>query len=475
MGQGINLEDWLKANQVDIHSAKLGNVDAGNYLDVEEDGTPVKKGDATTWDDLRVSPNGIPNLGANIPTPEIVANDGVVGVGNAMEYDGANDSGTVPYYSAMNTSNLTIAMWTKADTVTTNELLDRNGTGGFEFYMSNGNLTFSPVGGSTVSSNGGLITGAKQFLVATAKQEGANLRCKLYIDGVNVAEQVINASLPTNSTDGYIVGEWNSGGWNYDGIIDNLQTYNVILTDAQILELYNNGEGTNSLPTGITEATDLIMYFQDTVANMATLGSGFNYVANGGTLVDGLVGVTSGSIGVVLDAFPAGVETSKFYTMQMPHGKKLRDVASSVVGTIFNHFHWYPENNDAGDIVLGIELNWNQAGIPLTRTKIYKRTIANLTTGYTQEEMEEDFPYTTAEEIAFGDAMVGKPKQRMNNVPLAGTEPFMLKEDVSSTISARLFRAGADSEDTYLGKIYLHEFDAHVEYDTDGSRTSNSK
>ena len=432
---------------------KFGDILGDNYLEIESDGTPVKHGNATTWDDLRVSPNNAPNLGANIPIPEIVANDGSATDGSAFEFNGSTSKGEVADYAALDIQIMSLAMWIKPDTVQNIELIDRDMSGGFEFYVDNGRLYFSIVGSGNVrTSLNSIITGATQLVGVTINQEGANSRIKLYINGIVQNESVIN-DLLANGTDGLIIGEYNNGGWNYDGIMDDIQMYNVVLTDAQFLEMYNAGEGITGLPSGITSATDLVARFQDSLTNTATLGSGFNITGTNITIVDGIIGIITGSIGVMLESYPSGQITSKFYTMQMPHGKKLRDVSESVAGIIFNHFHWYGENLDAGTVRWGLELSWNQAGLSLPDTVIYTRDIDNDTVGDPDN--------------------ANKPIQRMSNVPLAGHNPPMDEEHVSSTIAARLFRDGI--ADTYSGKVYLHEFDAHIEYDMDGSRLTNSK
>jgi len=458
---------------------KFGDIAGENFSEFESDGTLVKQGDATTWDDLRVSPNNAPNLGVNLPIPTIVSNDGTARSGTAGEFNGSSSKGVVPYYAALNVTDLSIALWVKADSVQSREILDRNMQDGYELYIDNGRLYFSLTGVGRVSTDANsIIAGSTHFIVVSARKEGANTRIKIYIDGISQEEQVVNELIATGTGGGLIVGEWHNGGWNFDGIIDDIQLYNKILTDAQITEIYNSGEGITGLPTGIVEATDLVARFQNSNVNAATLGSGSDMTLTNITLVTGLIGNTTGSVGVMLEAYPAGVTTSKFYTMQMPHGKKLRNLPAGTIGAIFNHFHWYPENNDAGDIVLGVELFWNQAGVPIPLTKIYRRVIANQTTAYTQVEADDAFPGTTPEEIAYKNYLVGKPKQRVNNVPSTadgGAIPPMDIEYVSSTIGARLFRDGSNALDTYAGRIFLHEFDAHIEYDTDGSRLAASK
>jgi len=329
----------------------LYNDGSDNGIIILSDGSLRKAGTAIVYDDLRVNPNALPQVGSNPPTYEVVANDGNTSIGYAMDFDGSSAYGTINYYSAMDTQNLTIAMWVKADTINSNELIDRNGSGGFECYMNSGAIKFAINGSNVVTTpNNVIVAGAKEFIIVTAKLEGANTRIKIYVNGSVQVEQVVNATLPASSTDGYIVGEWNSGGWNYDGIMDNLQTYNIILTDAQITELYNNGDGINTLPTGVVETTDLIMYFKDDLINQATLGNGYDFNNNGGVLVSGLV-QSHGSFGVVALSFPPNIRTEVFFTAQFSH-------TYHEGGDVMPHPHWMYNNADGTDVVWGLEYLW---------------------------------------------------------------------------------------------------------------------
>ncbi|RUM48148.1 MAG: hypothetical protein DSY80_00095, partial [Desulfocapsa sp.] len=227
---------------------------------------------------------------------------------------------------------------------------------------------------------------------------------------------------------------------------------------------YNSGVGSTATPTGITEATDVIAYFPfdegtgATADNSCTLGAGNDMTLSGGytwdtPLINGVVQLHS--FGVAIDAYPAGQVTDKFFTIQFPHKKLLRDVPSGVTGLIYPHVHWYGEDLTAGDVVWKLEYTWNHAGLSLPYCQIVERVIANDTVG--------------------DPANSNRPIQRMNNLPSAGIEPPMSAENVSSTMACRLYRDGSDSRDTYAGKAYLHEFDAHFEIDTIGSRLAGSK
>jgi len=424
-----NGSSWI--SETKAGTGLFGDVVGGNYAAFEADGTLVFYGAATMWENLQVNVNSLPVSGTRSPERVIIANDGTTTIGHAMSFDGGNDNGTVAYYAGMDTTNLTIAMWIKPNVVNNIELLDRNIPNGFEFYIDNGNLIFAPRGGTRVTANG-IIAGATQFIVATARVEGSNLRCKLYINGTSVAEQVIAASL-AQASGGYIIGEYKSGGWNYDGIIDNLQTYTIVLTDAQILELYNNGAGTNNLPTGITASKSLIMFFQDDLINQTTMLGALNLVQHGFTFVDGLVGITSGSFGVTALKFKATSITEIFFTAQLPHSYK--------EGTdIEPHSHWGKIGTATGNVHWGFEYIWVNVSGTFNNTSIIT---ANLTPS------------------------ISKKHDATNIATLTGTD-----KKISSILMCRLYRDPTNVGDTFNDDIYLYDFDFHFQRNTLGSRTT---
>jgi len=164
------------------------------------------------WTDLRVNPLTLPELGANPSVRKIIANDGSATTGSAFEFNGSTSNGTIAYYSALDVSSMSIAIWINPDDVSQEELMDRNTAGGFEFYISNGRLIFSPNGSvSAQTSRNTLIAGETQLAVVTVVLEGTSVRVKLYVNGTLQEETVLGATLST-STDGLIVGQYKSGG-----------------------------------------------------------------------------------------------------------------------------------------------------------------------------------------------------------------------------------------------------------------------
>lgn len=247
----------------------------------------------TVHDDLPLNMAGAVAVGVNAPVWKVFRNDGQASPSYAGEYDGSTSYSSVPYYSAMDTQSLTISLWIKAYKDNSVEIMDRDG-GGFEFYVgSNGEIIFK-INGQRVSTASGMVTvGATQHLVVTVNEEGANSRVKIYVNNDLKYETVKNATLK-NTTEGYIFGKYQNGGWYYNGIIDEIQVYNIALNQSQISELYNNGEGRVTVPAGVDEATQMIAHFSDSNTNEATLGNGYDMILNNVEFVEGLIGITGG-------------------------------------------------------------------------------------------------------------------------------------------------------------------------------------
>lgn len=154
----------------------------------------------------------------------------------------------------------------------------------------------------------------------------------------------------------------------------------------------------------------------------------------------------AGSVGVWAYSFDNAVLANQkevFFTMQMPHAKKMDSV-------IHLHVHWVPKTaGTAGHKVKwGLEYSWQKLGSAFgTTTIIYADTTVsgNIATALSHSLTE------------FADI----------------TPPA--SETVSSILWGRLFRFSSDAGDTATITAGLISIDAHVEMDTLGSRTEFTK
>jgi len=435
------LKDILQpSGDPEIPSAKIGT--GANYIEIEPDGTIHNHGDATAWDDVRTSPTRSDLTGARVPHLETILTDGSATTGSSLEFDKTTGV-DIPYYAAMNAEDITINIWIKPNNVNSTELIDRDDNGYFELYYDNRDLKFQWANNTLTASNV-IVAGQTMMITAKAKKNGTSTELALYVNGAIVNSSIITSVIPTTSTNGYRLGEWRNGGWEYEGLLDGLYIYNVPLTDAQVLELYNGGAGTMSHPTGIDESTEVISKFDfnedggNSCDNDCTLGAGHDIVlpASGIIWGDGLMGVTTGSLGVKALAFEPNKVQEIFGTAQLPHSYKEGS-------DIFPHPHFMFEYPNELHVVWKLEYVWTNVNFSYGNTTIGSRAISNTTT---------DKKHNVADVPSSG---------------LNGTD-----KSISSVFHYRLYRDGTDALDTFQGKVYLSEFDIHFQIDTMGSRTT---
>ena len=426
-----------------IDLARIG--DSGGETRIDKDGITLI-GDATRWDDMRTNPMSSAHTAARSPILETVANDGSVGADNAVDFQGGH--GVVPDYAGLDsTDEYTVEFWVKPDDVDSGALFWRDGF--IELEVAYQDLKITVDNSWTMYATDALVAGQTQHVVVTIDYFDNRSYVYVYVNG----QEIDNGSmwgyqLAASSNDVYICSK-PDGSKGFDGIMDDLICYNRALTAAQVTERYNAGAGTATLPTGITEATDVVMRFDFnentgvTVDNDCTLGAGFDMTLSGSyAWVTGLLGITTGSLGVMALSFPPNAVTEMFGSVQFSHKYKEGSL-------VYPHVHWAGADTTAGDVVWKLEYLWvNIGGALQVNTTIVSRTVANDT------------------------ATLGL--HRMNNVPSAGIDGTGKK--VSSILQYRFYRDGTDALDTYNGKAFLSEFDIHFEIDTPaGSKTATSK
>lgn len=151
------------------------------------------------------------------------------------------------------------------------------------------------------------------------------------------------------------------------------------------------------------------------------------------------IGVFVGSISVLL--FDPDADEEVFLTLQLPHSYKY--------GTkIIPHVHWAPTNNNTGNVIWGLEYQWRDIGQAFSgaSTTVTATQAGSGTTGEHQL-------------ASFGEVDGGA---------IAGN-------DLSSMVTARLFRDADNIADTYTGNAALLEFDIHFQIDVVGSRLELTK
>lgn len=186
------------------------------------------------------------NAGTLTGTTAIGTNCAMTG---CKSFNGTSDyitTSSVPLSTAL--TSYSVSLWAKQPTnASAQDLIDqRSSTGGtpilFLIRASSGSLSFfvRDDAGNLASTSGGVLTNqAWNFLTLT---RSGNL-VTFYVNGASVASA--SATLGTLTSDQFNIGAGSSGSAVrinfFAGQLDDVRTYNRVLTAQEILDLYNPG------------------------------------------------------------------------------------------------------------------------------------------------------------------------------------------------------------------------------------------
>jgi len=182
--------------------------------------------------------------------------DGIID--GADVFDGSDDLIDVGTDSSMNiygsNNDFSISLWVKRDDLTNMEGFFASGsasTSGIVFctkFDDQNDIRFLSKDNTVdVSSNSNVLNDYTWHLIGvTADRDGM---INLWVDGISVASQNISTSASENwdrTADTYKIGTDRSEGAPYDGVIDEVRTYNGLLSEGWIKTEYNNQYDTSS-------------------------------------------------------------------------------------------------------------------------------------------------------------------------------------------------------------------------------------
>ena len=173
-------------------------------------------------------------------------------VGQALSFDGTDDSISVTDSSSLNqTSAITLSAWIKTTASGRRDIINRQvGSGTYNGYNlvlgddyygctggSTGKLGFfmGTTGGLTLCSKTSVNDGNWRFTVAT--YDGTTAR--LYVDGVLDNSTAMGNGLSGGTT--LYIGRSNAGGF-FNGLLDEVRIYGRTLSASEIQSLYNQGK-----------------------------------------------------------------------------------------------------------------------------------------------------------------------------------------------------------------------------------------
>ena len=213
-------------------------------------------------------------------------------IGNAFQFNGTNSYILLPTGSMRFTNSFSVSMWTYT---TANQTANKGllsdyywpGDLGYSIYMTssnkvqtyflgNGNTTNDFTSNSTLANN--------QWNHIVVSWDKANTQWKVYVNGVldntytNANASVINyGSYSSDRTDIGAINSSPSGVANvFNGKIDALNVWNKALTQSEITELYNSGNGAQYITNDFYKPTtnDALNTYNGTAQGGLTYGVG---------------------------------------------------------------------------------------------------------------------------------------------------------------------------------------------------------
>jgi hypothetical protein len=204
--------------------------------------------------------------------------------GNAFSYNGSNDFITMPSYDFGDT--FTIAAWIKPTETSQILTIASNsnsgaGTHGFRFYVNYWNTnnrvvyleSAGPSGSGWTNTSGSAVSfGVWSFVTLTANKTSGIAH--IYVNGVDETDatnKTVSADFTSSAS--WKIGKMNDG-YPYNGSIDDVMVFNRILTDNEIVALYD-GTSINHTSTLEEGSHTYTVYSQDSSANVVSSTSSF--------------------------------------------------------------------------------------------------------------------------------------------------------------------------------------------------------
>lgn len=171
---------------------------------------------------------------------------------NSMSFDGINDSINIPSYTL--TENSTVSFWVKSSLTTPSDVIIGNTSVGHYYPF----LSLDGVNIKLLVKSGGAANGVTTdvawaadtwFHIAITGENGAGLgsTATFYINGVNKGTSLNRTPILTT------IGSYVSSSLSWNGLIDEVGIFNVALTEAEILSIYN----ATAVVGGVNKTADL--------------------------------------------------------------------------------------------------------------------------------------------------------------------------------------------------------------------------
>ena len=169
----------------------------------------------------------------------------------SLSFDGSSDYVLIPYDNSFNVNNLTIEAWVYSGNFNQNGFIFEKGpiNSQYSLFFEGLNLTFRTQHSGNSENNFVINSSDIGFTSNTwhhlaASYDGTTK--KIFVDGSLVASTACTGALLSN-TAGSIIGAYGGSGahhYNFSGLIDEIEVWNIALTESEIQEnMFNNLTG----------------------------------------------------------------------------------------------------------------------------------------------------------------------------------------------------------------------------------------
>lgn len=180
--------------------------------------------------------------------------------GQAFSFDGIDDGIAIPYNPNLSPANITVGAWVKAIQTGDNQLVvdhshgqigGSDGTGWVLQIRPDGKIGFAygngdPSWTGSFATSGAIVTDNVWHYVA-GTLDGTTV--KVYVDGIPTSAPYSGAAT-SNLRDVRMGSHWN-GARYFNGLIDEVQLYDNVLSDSEIMDIY---QGNTVIPEPATMA-----------------------------------------------------------------------------------------------------------------------------------------------------------------------------------------------------------------------------
>jgi len=204
--------------------------------------------------------SGNENVGNLMGNPEWV--DGKFG--NALEFDGASSYVDILNSESLNNASFTISLWFQPNQLRIQGLVDKTPAPQWRIFMNSpaGAIEFDALPGE-IANITTPVTSVGTWSHVAATYDSDTETAKIYFDGAFIREA---ANVDMNNTSSVNINIASPENSRFNGIIDEVGFFNVVLEEKDIQTLMNNGLKESINPSAVDLSGKLVTTWANTKA-----------------------------------------------------------------------------------------------------------------------------------------------------------------------------------------------------------------